>query len=129
MTKHSAARITAVVAVGLLLASAMLYMGYYGSVKAHVTDDFQPVVTAVWLACAINLGLVAAVVLRLRSIEGGRHQFVLFVLALNPLSLAVLQFVYEAPWPPVVPLLLAALAILATAKLGSPGPQASGPTA
>src|SRR6266545_5455228 len=116
MTKHSAARMTAVVAVGLLLASALLYIGYYGSVTAHVTEDFQPVVAAVWLACAINLVLVAALVLTLRSMEGGRHQFVLFVLALNPLSLAVLQFVYQAPWPPTVPLLLAALAILATAK-------------
>jgi hypothetical protein len=129
MTKHSAAKITGVVAVGLLLASAMLYIGYYGSVKAHVTDDFQPVVAAVWLACAINMVLVAAVVLRLRSMEGGQHQFVLFVLALNPLSLAVLQFVYRAPWPPVVPLLLAALAILATANLGSTGPQLSLPAA
>lgn len=129
MTRHAAARTTSVVAVGLLLASAMLSIGYYGSVTAHVTEDFRPVVAAVWLAGAINLLLVAAVVLALRSMEGGRPQFVLLLLALNPLSLAVLQFVYQAPWPPAVPLLLAALAILATAKLGSAAPQGSGPAA
>jgi len=129
MTRHAAARLTAVVAVGLLLASALLQIGYSGSVTAHVTDDFQPIVAAVWLAEAINLVLVAAAVFVLRSMEGGRQQVVLVVLALDPLALAILQFVYQAPWPPAVPLLLAALAILATAKLSSAGPPPSVPAA
>jgi hypothetical protein len=125
MTKQAAARLTSAVAIGLLLASAMLYLTYYGSVSAHVTDDFQPVVAAVWLGGAINLVLVAAVVFALRPTEGARTRAVLFILALNPLSIAVLQVLYQAPWPPATALLLAALAILATARLGSAGSPTS----
>ena len=119
MTKYFAARISAAAAVGLLLASALLHLGYYGSVTAHVTDDFRPVVAAIWLACAINLALVAAVVLAVRSLEGVRPRVILLIVALNPLSIGVLQLVYHAPWPPAEPLLLAALAILLTARFGS----------
>src|SRR5438132_12170123 len=129
MTKYSAARMTAAAAVGLLLASAMLHVGYYRSVTAHVTDDFRPIVAAVWLACAINLALVAAVVLALRSLEGIRPRLVLLIVALNPLSIAVLEIVYQAPWPPSEPLLLAALAILLTARFGSARPQVPAPAA
>jgi len=129
MTKHSAARITSAVAIGLLLASAMLYLTYYGSVTAHVTDDFQPVITAVWLGCTINFVLLAAVVFALRSTDGSRTRAVLLILALNPLSIAVLQILYQAPWPPATALLIAALAMLATAQLGSAKPPTSVPAA
>jgi hypothetical protein len=124
MTRQSAARITSAIAIGLLLACAMLYLTYDASVAAHVTDDFQPVVTAVWLGGAINLVLVAAVVFALRSAADGRTRTVLLLLALDPLAVAILQFLYQAPWPPPVALLLAALAMLATAKLGSAGAPA-----
>ena len=125
MTRYSAARITGAAAVGLLLASAMLHLGYYGSVTAHVTDDFRPVVAAVWLACAINFVLVAVVVLALRPMDGVRPRLVLVVVALNPLSIGVLQILYHAPWPPAEPLLLAALAMVLTARFGTAKPQVS----
>ena len=125
MTRHSAARITSAVALGLLLASAMLYLTYYPSVMAHVADDFQPVVAALWLGGAIDLVLVAAVVFALRSSEGVRLQAVLVIVALNPLSIAVLQVLYQATWPPASVLLIAALAILATARLASARPPSA----
>lgn len=129
MTKYSPARLSTTAAVGLLLASGILQVGYYGSVTAHVTDDFQPVVAAIWLACAINLALVAAVVLVLRSLEGAKARLALVITGLNPLSIAVLQIVYHAPWPPPVALLLAALAIFLAARFGGAKPHVSEPAA
>jgi len=127
MTKYSAARLSSTAAVGLLLASAVLQVGYYGSVTAHVTDDFQPVVSAIWLACAINLVLVAAVVLAVRSLEAAQARLVLVITGLNPLSIAVLQIVYDAPWPPPVALLLAGLATFLAARFGGAKPLDSEP--
>jgi hypothetical protein len=127
MTTYSAARLSTAAAVGLLLASAMLQVGYYGSVNAHVTDDFQPVVSAIWLACAINLAIVAAVVLAVRSLESANARRVLIITGLNPLSIAVLQIVYHASWPPPLALLLAALAIFLAARFAGAQPHVPEP--
>jgi hypothetical protein len=117
MTKHAGARLTTAVAVGLLLAAAMLQVGYAGSVTAHVTDDWRPVVAAIWLASAITLVLIAGVVLAVRALDGPRIKLVLAIVALIPLSMGALQIVYGASWPPAETLLLAAAALLLTAWL------------
>ena len=129
MTRHSAARLAAVVAVGLLLASAILQIGYYGSVIAHVTDDFRPIISTVWFGSVVNLVVVAALVLTIRSVGVARGRLALVLLAVNPLALAALQLLYHAPWPPPVALLLAGLGLLLDAQLGSATQESSTPAA
>jgi hypothetical protein len=119
MTKDAVTRAVSALAVGLLLAASLLHFAYSGSVFAHVTDDFQPVVSAIWTGTGISLCLTAALVVALASLQGARRQVAYVVLALHPFSMGVLQLAYGSGLQLTADALVAAgLAILVTGRLG-----------
>jgi hypothetical protein len=118
MTKDSVARAVSALAIGLLLAASLLHFAYAGSVFAHVTDDFQPVVSAIWTGSGISLCLTAALVMALGSLAGIRRQVVYVILALHPLSMGGLQLAYGSGLQLTADaLVVAALAILVAGRL------------
>jgi len=130
MIKDAVARAVTSVAVGLMLAASLLHFAYAGSVVAHVTDDFQPVVGSLWTAYGISLWLTAALVVVLRSLQGARRRLVFVILALHPLVTGGLQLAYGGGLQLTADaLLLAGVAILVSARLQPTPGAASAPAA
>jgi hypothetical protein len=130
MTKDSVPRAVSALAIGLLLAASLLHFAYSGSVFAHVTDDFQPVVSAIWTGSGISLCLTAALVMALGSLAGVRRQVVYVILALHPLSMGGLQLAYGSGLQVTADaLVVAALAILVAGRLGPAQRTVSTPAA
>lgn len=130
MTRGSVTRAVSALAIGLLLAASLLHFAYSGSVFAHVTEDFRPVVSAIWTGSGISLCLTAALVMALGSLAGVRRQVVYVILALHPLSLGGLQLAYGSGLQLTADTLVAAaLAILVAGRLGPAQRTSSTPAA
>jgi drug/metabolite transporter (DMT)-like permease len=119
MTRDSVTRAVSALAIGLLLAASLLHFAYSGSVFAHVTDDFQPVVSAIWTGSGVSLCLTAALLVALARLQGVRRQVVYVLLALHPLTMGGLQLAYGSGLQLTADALMAAgVAILVTGRLG-----------
>ena len=130
MTRDSVTRAVSALAVGMLLAASLLHFAYSGSVFAHVTDDFQPVVSAIWTGVGISLCLTAALLMAVARLQGVRRHVVYVLLALHPLTMGGLQLAYGSGLQLTADaLIVAALAILVTGRLGPVQRPDAAPTA
>ena len=129
MTGERLATITSSVGAGLLFATAGLHMSAYGTVTAQAPVDIRPFVAALWVAPGVSLMLAALLVIAVTPIRAHRRRAILFIAALTPLSIAVLQVIYIGFIPPTAILLLDTVIIVSAAVFGHASRPAATPAA
>jgi hypothetical protein len=118
MTKERLATTTAAVGAGLLFASGGWHLSAYGFIVAQAAADARPLLAALWIACGITLWLAALLVVAVTPLQIVRRRALLFIAALTPLSIAVLQVAYLGFMTPTALLLMDALVVAIAGQLG-----------
>jgi hypothetical protein len=118
MTKERLATLSASIGAGLVFGTAGFHLSGYGSVVGRMPSDQQPLVGALWVAGGISLGLAALLVVAITPLFIVRRRALLYIAALTPLSIAVLQIVYLGFLPPTALLLLDTAVLVVAGELG-----------
>lgn len=129
MDQRQAASVTATVAAALLVATAAWHLSGTEAVASSTPAELQPLMKALWLAAGTSLLLTALLVVAVTPVFIVRRRALLWIAALTPLSIAVLQLIYLGFIPPTAMLLLDALVVAAAGQLApkrtpTPGPAA-----
>lgn len=118
MTKARLATLTASIGGGLLSATAGFHLSGYSSVVSRAPTDLQPLMAAAWVAAGVSLILSALLAIAVTPLFIVRRRALLWIAALTPLSIAVLQIVYLGFIPPTALLLLDAGLLVLAGELG-----------
>ena len=129
MGQDRAASVTATVAAVLLFATAAWHLSGTEAVASSAPSELQPLIKALWLAAGISLLLAGLLVVAVTLLLIARRRALLWIAALTPLSIAVLQLIYLGFIPPTALLLLDTLVVVAAGQLGHRRQPASGPAA
>ena len=96
---------------------------------AQAPADIRPLLAGLWVATGVSLMLAATLVVAVRPLRSYRRRAILFIAALTPLSIAVVQIIYVGFIPPTALLLLDVVVIVAVAALGDARQPVAAPAA
>ena len=118
MTRERLATVTASIGVGLLFFTAAFHLSAYATVVSRAPAELQPLMAAAWVAGGASLVIAALLAVAATPLFVVRRRALLFLAALTPLSIAVLQMVYLGFLQPTALLLLDAAVLVVAGELG-----------
>ena len=118
MTKQRLATLSASFGAGLLFLTAGLHLSGYSTVVSPAQADLKPLMAAASVAVGASLILAALLAIAATPLFMVRRRVLLWIAALTPLSIALLQIAYLGFLPPTALLILDAAVLVLAGELG-----------